>query len=134
MVKIYISKLRRVPGKYVPNILSSKDKKIQISSILKGVNRPKLKSYKSKRSRFVVKFENKYNRKITDIKWISKNILKKEGINKILNKGRAAYYSSGSRPNQTKDSWAYARLASVLVGGPASKKRIDGGILEKFKI
>ena len=32
-----------------------------------------------------------------------------------------AYHSSGSRPNQSKESWGYARLASAITGGPASK-------------
>ena len=36
------------------------------------------------------------------------------------NKGRGAYYSSGSRPNQTAESWAVPRLASALTGGNAS--------------
>ena len=43
-----------------------------------------------------------------------------------------AYYSSGSRPNQTKHSWAYARLASVLMNGPA--RNYDNNIWIKYKI
>ena len=43
-----------------------------------------------------------------------------EGLEKILSKGRGAYYSSGSRPNQTAESWAVARLASAITGGPSS--------------
>ena len=39
----------------------------------------------------------------------------------ILRKGRGAYYSSGSRPNQTAESWARARLASSVTGGKAAK-------------
>ena len=45
----------------------------------------------------------------------------RKGIDKVLDKGRAAYFTSGSRPNQTPESWALARLASVLVKGPAYK-------------
>ena len=41
-----------------------------------------------------------------------------------------AYVSSGSRPNQTASSWAFARLASVLLFGPAA--RIDANILLKY--
>ena len=44
-----------------------------------------------------------------------------ESMEKILNKGRGAYYSSGSRPNQTAESWAIARLGSALTGGPSAK-------------
>jgi hypothetical protein len=38
----------------------------------------------------------------------------------IVKKGEGAYYSSGSRPNQTAHSWAYARLASALTGGKSA--------------
>ena len=63
--------------------------------------------------------------------FISKNIISKTGIDKILAKGRGAYYSSGSRPNQTPESWARARLASVIMNGPARKVDID--IWNKYK-
>jgi len=116
---------RRLPKKYVPNSLTSADKKKQINSILKGKDRPKVNSFKSKRSSWVVKFENKYGYKITDKQKISQNILARPGIEKILEKGRGAYYSGGSRPNQTPHSWANARLASVILGGNARKVDID---------
>jgi len=116
---------------YVPKSLSQEDKRKQLDSIKKGTDRPKLKSFTSKRSKFVVEFEKKYNRKITDDEFISKQILGKKGIEQILDKGMAAYYSSGSRPNQTKFSWARARLASVIMGGPARK--VDASIWEKFR-
>ena len=45
-----------------------------------------------------------------------------------ITRRRGAYYSGGSRPNQTPSSWAYARLGSALVGGPASCR--DRHILE----
>ena len=51
-------------------------------------------------------------------------------LKKILNKGRGAYYSSGSRPNQTPHSWGIARLASAITGGKSSQ--IDFHILEKY--
>ena len=70
---------------------------------------------------FVQKFEKKYNHKITDKDYIDKHILSTKGQNQILKKGRGAYYSSGSRPNQSSNSWAYARLASVITGGKARK-------------
>ena len=51
-------------------------------------------------------------------------------LEKIVNKGEGAYYSSGSRPNQTTlQSWGLARLASTLTGGNASV--IDYNILER---
>ena len=53
-------------------------------------------------------------------------------MEEVIMKGKGAYYSSGSRPNQTPMSWGKARLASVLVGGPSRK--IDKKIVDKYKL
>ena len=124
-------KTRKINPKYLPNTLTKSDKNKQKKSIINGKNRPKLKSYKSKRSGWAVKFENKYGEKITNKKFINKTILSHKGIKEILDKGMAAYYTSGSRPNQSKESWAFARLASVIMGGPARK--VDKNIWEQYK-
>lgn len=116
--------------KYVPSTLTKKDKEKQIKSIKEKKDRPKLKSFESKRSPWVSKFEKKYGFPITDKVKINKTLLSTTGINQVLKKGQAAYYTSGSRPNQTKESWAFARLASVLLFGPAA--RIDANILLKY--
>jgi len=50
-------------------------------------------------------------------------------LKKIFRKGQGAYFSSGSRPNQTGHSWAYARLASSITGGKAAA--VDYKILEE---
>jgi hypothetical protein len=50
-------------------------------------------------------------------------------LRKIIRKGEGAYFSSGSRPNQTAQSWGVARLASALTSGKAAV--IDYAILEK---
>ena len=121
----------KIPKQYVPKSLTPADRKKQIKSIKEGKDRPKVDSFKSKRSSWAVKFEKKYGEKITNDAFISKNIISKTGINKILDKGRGAYYSSGSRPNQTADSWARARLASVIMGGAARK--VDQNIWSKYK-
>jgi hypothetical protein len=47
----------------------------------------------------------------------------------IVRKGEGAYYSSGSRPNQTAQSWGKARLASALTAGKAAA--VDRHILEE---
>ncbi len=129
--KVEISKDKKVPSSYVPKGLSDKDKKKQIKSIIDKKERPKVESFKSKRSSWSEKFEKKYNTKITNKAFIAKNIISKAGIEQILKKGQAAYYNSGSRPNQTSFSWSYARLASVIMGGPARK--VDKNIWEKYK-
>lgn len=128
--KIKISKDKKVPKSYVPKSLNKEDKKKQIKSIVEGKDRPKV-DFDSRRSTHVVKFEKKYGKKINDLEFIDKNILKKKGIEEILEKGKGAYYTSGSRPNQTAFSWAYGRLASVIMGGKARK--IDEKIWKKYK-
>ena len=65
-----------------------------------------------------------------DVLFIDKHFITKTGIQKILDKGMGAYYTQGSRPNQTKESWSYARLASVILYGPAF--RIDKDIALKY--
>lgn len=124
--------MKKVNKKYVPPSLSKSDKEKQIKSIKNKTDRPKLDSFKSKRSTWAEKFENKYGKKISNSSFISKNIISKAGQDQILSKGRAAYYSSGSRPNQTSTSWALARLASVIMNGPARK--VDKDIWLKYKI
>ena len=64
----------------------------------------------------------------------SKELAKKTGctmaaLNRIVQKGEGAYYSSGSRPNQTPQSWGLARLASAVTGGNAAV--VDYAILEE---
>ena len=49
-------------------------------------------------------------------------------LRKIVKKGMGAYYSSGSRPNQSGSSWGIARLASSITGGKAAA--VDYKILE----
>ena len=125
-------KLAMLPKTYIPKTLSKEDKKKQEKSILEKKERPKLESFKSKKSGWVEKFEKKYNKKITDKSWINKNIIKSKGQDEIMSKGKGAFYSSGSRPNQTSFSWAYGRLASVIMNGKA--RNIDKKIWEKYKI
>ena len=121
--------VKKINPKYVPKSLSETDKKKQIKSIKDKTDRPKVSSFTSKRSTWTKKFEDKYKTKISDTTFISKNIISKTGIDKIMKKGYAAYYS-GSRPNQTPQSWANARLASVILFGPAFN--VDKDIAMKY--
>ncbi len=131
MVKItYKGESRNVPATYLKG-LKGAERKAQIKSFFEGKDRPKTKP-KTKRSNWVEKFEKKYKTKITDKKFIHKNILTHTGQKKVMDKGKGAYYSSGSRPNQTAHSWAYGRLASVILGGPARK--IDKDIWKKYNL
>ena len=129
-----------IPIKYLPKLLSLKDRKRQLSQLKisrkaylknKYITRKKLDSYKSKKSKHLYKAQKIYN--INNIA-INTNLSKKTGcsiksLRKIVNKGRGAYFSSGSRPNQSAQSWGLARLASSIIGGKAAA--IDYNILEK---
>ena len=130
MVKItYKGETRNVPATYLKG-LKGKERRAQIKSIFEGKDRPET-SVKSKRSGWVKKYEEKYGTKITDRKFIHKNIISYAGQKQIIDKGKGAYYSSGSRPNQTPTSWGLARLASVILNGPS--RRIDKKIWDKYK-
>lgn len=86
----------------------------------KVMDRPKVSDKPTKRSTHVVRFENKYGFSVTDKKKV-KEMFPDTDVDKILSKGAAAYASSGSRPNVSVAQWSFARLASVLTGGPALK-------------
>lgn len=121
---------KKVPTRYVPKTLSKKERRKQIDSILKGEDRPN-QDKKTKRSGWAVKFEKKYNTNIMDDEFIEKNIISKKGKELILKKGRAAYYTSGSRPFVSAEQWARGRLASVIMGGKS--RRIDKKEWEEHK-
>ena len=127
------------PKRYLSN-LSKKDKKKQLHMLLKSkklykkhrfFTRKALPSYKNKTSKHILKARKIYNIKnITPSKELSeKTGCSLSALKKIVNKGEGAYYSSGSRPNQTPQSWGLARLASSITGGKAST--VDFDILEK---
>ncbi len=131
-----------VPVRYVPKILTKKARKKQIAELKKSrkdykkgkyYTRKKVSEFKSKRSGWAKKVEETYNlpkKGSISIKQLQeKTSCKKSALDKIVKKGMGAYYSSGSRPNQTAHSWGKARLFSALSGGPASK--VDISILEK---
>ena len=123
--------MSNIPLKYVPKKLTKKERKQQIKEIKKSrkmykkgkyYKRKPVKSYKHKTSKHILKARKIYNTK--KIK-PSKELVKKTGCNMktlkgIVNKGMGAMYSSGSRPNQTAHSWAYARLASAITGGKSA--------------
>lgn len=131
MVKVtYKGETRDIPANYLKG-LNKTDRTKQIKSIFEGKIRPST-SAPEKRSQYIIRFENKYKKKITDKEFIHKNIITKTGQQQIIKKGIGAYFSSGSRPNQTPMSWALARLASVIMNGPARK--VDKTIYDKYKV
>ena len=129
-----------IPKQYSSG-LSRKDKKKQLKSLKKSkrsykkgkyVSRPKLKSFKEKKSSWTQKFhklhpEAKTLKQISDVTGIPK-----PALSAVKRKGMGAYYSSGSRPNQTAESWGLARMYSYILGGPTRK--VDKHITEKYNV
>ena len=130
----------KLPIRYVPKQLTSKDKQKQIAMILKSkkmykkhkyFTRKPIASYKSKTSNHILNARKIYNiQNILPTKELSlKTGCKLSALNEIVRKGEGAYFSSGSRPNQTAQSWGLARLASSITAGKAAA--VDYNILDK---
>ena len=136
------------PKRYIPKGLSKADKEKQKKQLDKSTSdykkgkytdREKIKSFKGKKSSFVEQIKEKLGvpmnfEKVAD-KLAKTDKRKKEllkGFEEIYDKGKGAFYSSGSRPNQTPESWGKARVASVLVGG--ASRKIDDKIVKKYNI
>ncbi len=97
----------------------------------KYYTRKQIPSYKSKTSNHIVDARRIY--KISNVE-PNKELASKTGctlsaLHKIVSKGEGAYFSSGSRPNQTAQSWGIARLASSITGGKSAA--VDYNIIEK---
>ena len=128
--------IMKYPARYLPKALENNDKKKYYQSLNKSKKlykrgvyflRPKIKSFKSKKSNHIQNAKRIYN--VSEIV-PSKKLSMATGcsikaLKKIVNKGEGAYYSSGSRPNQTPQSWGYARLASSLTAGKAAAVDFD---------
>lgn len=130
----------KVPIRYLPLRLTKKDKQKQAKMLMKSRKmyrkgkyyiRPKIASFKSKPSNHI-----RNARKIYGVQNIvpSGALAKSTGcsidaLKQIVRKGEGAYYSSGSRPNQTAQSWGLARLASSITAGKSAA--VDYNILEK---
>ena len=126
--------------RYLPPTLSQRDRTRQRKELAKSrrlykqnkyYTRKSVKSFKSKPSKHVDNARRLYRiqniRPTRELSTRSGCSLK--GLRQIVRKGEGAYYSSGSRPNQTPQSWGYARLASSITGGNASA--VDFRIIDK---
>ena len=130
----------KIPIRYLPFGLSNKDSEKQVQMLNKSKSqykkgkyftRKQIKSFHSRPSKHISHAQKIYRlEKIVP----SKDLAKATGcsidaLNQIVKKGEGAYFSSGSRPNQTAQSWGYARLASALTAGKSAA--VDFKILEK---
>ena len=132
--------MSKIPKRYIPSILSKRDTLRQRRAINRSrkayqrgiyIDRPKLPSFVNKKSSHVYRATNLYDvpSMVPTPTLARATGCKQSALRQIIKKGEGAYYSSGSRPNQTAQSWGYARLGSALTGGPSS--RIDYSILNK---
>jgi Family of unknown function (DUF5824) len=131
--------METVPLRYLPKRLTKKDKAKQVKMLEtsrrlykkhKYYTRKAVDSFKSKPSNHVREARKLYgvdkmtpNKELAEATGCSISALKK-----IVRKGEGAYFSSGSRPNQTAQSWGLARLASSITGGKSAA--VDYHILE----
>jgi hypothetical protein len=126
----------KVPIRYIPKNISKKDKQKQISMLVKSrkqylqnkyYTRKNISSYKNKKSNHIANAIKIYGiQKVLPNKELSvKTGCKISALEKIVKKGEGAYYSSGSRPNQTPQSWGLARLASSITSGKSAAVDYD---------
>jgi len=131
---------QKITKRYLPSRLTRSDRKKQANMLKKSrklykkgiyYTRKRVESYPHKKSSHVIKAKRVYN---IDTIEPSQELAAKTGcsinaLEKIVSKGQGAYFSSGSRPNQTGQSWGIARLASSITGGKAAA--VDYSILEE---
>jgi len=121
----------KFPMRYLPKMLNKKDNEKQLKMLIKSQKqykkgqyylREKVASFKTKKSNHIANARKIYKiENITPTKELAlKTGCKLEVLQKIVQKGEGAYYSSGSRPNQSAQSWGLARLASSLTSGKAA--------------
>ena len=125
--------------RYVPKSLTRKDKKKVLQMLRKSkrlykkrqyYTRKQVASYKSKKSKHLSNAYRIYkvNNIVPNTELALNTGCTLHALKKIVKKGEGAYYSSGSRPNQTPQSWGLARLASAITAGKSAK--IDYDILK----
>ena len=130
----------KFPTRYLPSLLTIKDKVKQTRMLRKSQKLYKQGKYYTRKP--VSSFKSKPSKHLENVRRIYKveNVLPNtelarvtgcsiDALKKIVKKGEGAYFSSGSRPNQTAQSWGYARLASAITGGKSAA--VDYKILEE---
>lgn len=129
----------RVPQRYVPSFLSSSSKKFAKKELKKSrrqykqgkyYTRKRVPGFKSKESQHIKNARRIYgvNKIVPSDELSRKSGCSVDTLSAIVKKGQGAYFSSGSRPNQTGHSWGYARMASAITGGKSAA--VDFNLLE----
>ena len=130
-----------IPKRYIPNILSRRDAKTVRRELVtsrrlyrKGIyytRRHNVKTFPSKKSKHIIRAERIYkiDKIVPSLELAKKTGCSVRALSDIERKGQGAYFSSGSRPNQSAHSWGRARLASAITGGKSAA--VDFSILDK---
>lgn len=131
---------RKIPVRYLPKSLTNRDRTKQLRELQRSRKLYKHGVYHTRKR--VTSFNNKKSSHIANARRIygvdtvtpNQDLAKKTGcsvaaLRKIVSKGEGAYFSSGSRPNQTARSWGLARLASAITAGKSAA--VDYDILDK---
>jgi len=138
--KIGRPKKAKVPQRYLPKSLSSADRASLARSLRRSrdnykrgryTRRAPVASFKSRPSGHVAVAKQFYD---VDSLTPGPQLARATGcsvgaLRAIVKKGEGAFYSSGSRPNQTPQSWGLARLGSAITGAKAAA--VDYDILER---
>ena len=131
--------MKLVPKRYIPSFLTRKDRKLVKKELVKSrrlykkglyYTRKTVKSFPSKKSDHVLRAEKIYkiNKLVPSSALSKKTGCSIKALSSIEKKGQGAYFSSGSRPNQTAHSWGRSRLASAITGGKSAA--VDFSILD----
>jgi hypothetical protein len=132
---------RLIPKRYIPNILSRRDAKTVRRELVtsrrlyrKGIyytRRRNVKTFPSKKSKHIIRAERIYkiDKIVPSLELAKKTGCSVRALSDIERKGQGAYFSSGSRPNQSAHSWGRARLASAITGGKSAA--VDFSILDR---
>ena len=126
----------KFPIRYLPKNITTADKKRQFKMLMKSkklykknkyYTRKNISSYENKKSKHVLNARKIYNihNVAPNTELAQKTGCKISALKQIVKKGEGAYYSSGSRPNQTPQSWGFARLASSLTSGKSAAVDYD---------
>ena len=139
MTKNTFFSMLKVPQRYLPKSLSPTDRAKQARSLRRSrgdykrgryTRRAPVASFKSHPSGHVAAAKQLYgvNSLIPGPQLAQATGCSIGALRAIVKKGEGAFYSSGSRPNQTPQSWGLARLGSAITGSKAAA--VDYDILE----
>lgn len=83
---------------------------------------PSDKGVKTKPSSWSVKFQRKYKERPDNLADVARLTgIRKSILQKVYNKGLAAWSTGGHRPGASQHAWAMARVQSFVLGGPTAK-------------